>query len=86
MEKFNSTHFSYGSNDNLKYFLPDQYFNSTKINFKPAVIHHVPLLDLEVCPERLELYRKEQKLKNIELEEGSDLNYRFRWISNAKGL
>ena len=71
MEKFNATHFSYGSNNDMKYFLPDKYFNSTRINFRPVVIHHVPLLNLEVCPERLEKYRKEQNLRNDEQEDGS---------------
>ena len=71
MEKFNSTHFTYGMDDHLNYFLPSKYFNSTRIEFKPVVTHHVPLLNLQVCPEIVEVYRKGQYLKNVQAEDGS---------------
>ena len=76
MEKFNSTHFTYGMNDHLNYFLPSKYFNSTRIDFKPVVTHHVPLLNLQVCPEIIEMYRKGQHLRNVQAKDGSYHNFR----------
>ena len=76
MEKFNSTHFTYGMNDDLNYFLPSKYFNSTRIDFKPVVTHHVPLLNLQVCPEIIEMYRKGQHLRNVQAKDGSYHTFR----------
>ena len=61
MERFNDTHFIYGES---KHFLPSDYFTWTTIRFMPTVITHVPLLNLHICPELLEMYRKEQRLQN----------------------
>ena len=64
MERFNGTHFIYGSTGESKHFLPSEYFNWATVSFMPTVITHVPLLNLHICPELLEMYRKEQRLQN----------------------
>ena len=64
MERFNETHFIYGSTGESKHFLPSEYFNWATVNFMPTVITHVPLLNLHICPELLDMYRKEQRLQN----------------------
>ena len=63
MERFNDTHFIYGES---KHFLPSEYFNWATISFMPTVITHVPLLNIHICPELLEMYVKKQRLKNAE--------------------
>ena len=68
MERFNETHFIYGSTGQSKHFLPSEYFNWATVSFMPTVITHVPLLNLHICPELLEMYRKEQRLQNAERE------------------
>ena len=65
MERFNRTHFIYGES---KHFLPSEYFNWASISFMPTVITHVPLLNIHICSELLEMYGKKQRLKNAEPE------------------
>ena len=64
MNRFNITHFTYGSNDESKHFLPSEYFYFVRISFMPSVFTHLPLLNLQLCPDLLEIYQKEQNLQN----------------------
>ena len=68
MNRYNATHFTYGSDDELEYFLPSEYFNWVTISFMPSVIAHVPLLNLHICPELWEIYRNDQGLQNAQAE------------------
>ena len=76
MTRFNTTHFTYGSPGQFEHFLPSDFFNWTKITFMPSVIAHVPLFNLEVCPNILEKFHQEQKLQNYGAEKCSQINNR----------